>query len=102
MPQPLAPLWTAAALVTLLASPAGALSEETRPWLPGRHPGAALEDEPFVPAGWRAGAVITAPYALGGSLAYLWPVGHGAMKLGAQWTPLTDRAGDWSAFGDWS
>lgn len=67
-------------------APAMAVVYEDRPWLPKRHPGAPLEDEPLPPpAGWRLGPSMTFPYSMGLGLAYLWPGAPATFKVGANW-----------------
>lgn len=88
------------------AAPAWAIVDELPPWLnPKRRPGGAIPDEPIPPAGWRMGVAMASPWAVGPSLAYVFPAVPVGWKVGGS-LGLWSNAGfngnpgdDWRAYG---
>jgi hypothetical protein len=82
----LAPL-LAATLLACTAMPAAALIEEGPRWILNRRPGAALQDAPIPPFGWRLGLAAHSPFAGGLTVGYVWPALPVGVKLAATWAP---------------
>lgn len=96
----------AACILAAAAAPAWAIVEGRPPWLnPNRRPGGAIPDEPIAPNGWRLGVGMASPWAVGPSLAYVFPASPIGYKVGGtlgMWTNAGfngNPANDWRAYG---
>ncbi len=96
----------AACILAAAAAPAWAIVEGRPPWLnPNRRPGGAIPDEPIAPNGRRLGVGMASPWAVGPSLAYVFPASPIGYKVGGtlgMWTNAGfngNPANDWRAYG---
>jgi hypothetical protein len=81
----------AVVVLGLASGPACAADDPQRDWMQRRAPGAPLQDERLPdPGGLRFGPEISAPYALGLSLAYLVPAKIFTFKTGVDWGVLSE------------
>jgi hypothetical protein len=96
----------AACWLAVPAAPAWAIVKGPSPRLtPNRFPGGAIRDEPIPPNGWRLGVGMSSPWAVGPSLAYVFPASPIGYKVGGtlgMWTNAGfdgNPANDWRAYG---